>query len=102
MTIELIPVDSVIRRICFIQGKKVILDRDLAELYGTETKQLKRAVRRNTPRFPGDFMFELTEDEYQGLRSQFGTLRRGGHAKYLPYHWGHSKIQKHDMAGGMW
>ncbi len=61
-----------------------MLDRDVAELYGVETKQLKRAVRRNINRFPEDFMFQLTKEEYQLLRSQFGTFKRGGHSKYLP------------------
>ena len=61
-----------------------MLDRDLAELYGVETKYLKRQVRRNIQRFPSDFMFELTKEELASLRSQFGTLKRGGHSKYLP------------------
>jgi len=56
----------------------------LAELYGLETKQLKRAVRRNIHRFPPDFMFELTREEYNSLRSQIGTIKRGEHSKYLP------------------
>ena len=58
-----------------------MLDRDLADLYGVETKQLKRAVRRNIARFPRDFMFELTKEEYDFLRLQFGTLKKG-HSKY--------------------
>ena len=62
-----------------------MLDSDLAELYEVETKYLKRQVRRNMERFPEDFMFELTRDEYNSLRSQIGTLKRGEHAKYLPY-----------------
>ena len=61
-----------------------MLDTDLAELYGVETKQLKRQVRRNSERFPEDFMFELTQQEYEILRSQFGTLKRGEHSKYAP------------------
>jgi hypothetical protein len=61
-----------------------MLDRDLAEIYGVETKQLKRAVRRNIRRFPPDFMFELTEEEHDLLRRQFGTLKRGEHSKYSP------------------
>ena len=61
-----------------------MLDSALAELYGVETKQLKRAVRRNVRRFPSDFMFELTKAEYESLRYQFGTLKRGEHSKYLP------------------
>jgi hypothetical protein len=61
-----------------------MLDQDLSELYGVETKQLKRAVRRNRDRFPSDFMLELTQKEYDDLRRHFGTLKRGGHSKYLP------------------
>ena len=60
-----------------------MIDRDLAELYGVETKQLKRAVRRNLHRFPSDFMFELTQKEFKGLRSQFGTSSWGG-TRYRP------------------
>ncbi|MBU4332023.1 ORF6N domain-containing protein [Patescibacteria group bacterium] len=81
----IIPSERVTNKIIFIRGRKVMLDQDLAELYGVETKELKRAARRNTSRFPVDFMFELTLEEYQFLRSQFGTLKRGEHAKYLPY-----------------
>jgi hypothetical protein len=73
------------RRILLIRGHKVMLDAHLADLYGVETKVLKRAVRRNRERFPGDFMFQLTKEEEDILRSQFGTLRWGEHAKYLSY-----------------
>ncbi len=62
-----------------------MLDRDLAELYGVETKQLKRAVKRNQSRFPDDFMFILSRQEYKTLRCQFGTLTQGAHSKYLPW-----------------
>jgi len=79
-----IPVERIEKAILLIRGEKVILDRTLADLYGVETKQLKRAVRRNINRFPPDFMFELTKEEYQSLRYQFGTLKRGQHSKYLP------------------
>ncbi len=61
-----------------------MLDRDLAALYGVETKNLNKAVQRNLDRFPADFMFQLTADEADGLRFQFGTLKRGQHFKYLP------------------
>lgn len=61
------------------------MDKGLAELYGVEVKQLKRAVRRNIERFPPDFMFVLTSSEYSSLRCQFGTLKRGEHSKYLPF-----------------
>ncbi len=80
---DLIPVESIISKIIFLRGEKALLDRDLAELYGVATKQLKRAVRRNIKRFPDDFMFELTKDESENLRSQFGTSSWGG-SRYLP------------------
>ncbi len=67
-----------------IRGYKVLLDADLAGLYGVETKALKRQVRRNIDRFPEDFSFTLTREEYNSLRSQYGTLKRGTHSKYLP------------------
>lgn len=63
-----------------------MLDSDLATLYGVETKVLNQAVKRNLIRFPSDFMFELTKEEHDSLRSQFVTLKnRGGHGKYLPF-----------------
>ena len=79
-----ISVETIQKKILFIRGVKVLLDSDLAQMYGVETKQLKRAVRRNSRRFPQDFMLELTKEEYDSLRSQFGTLKRGEHSKYLP------------------
>jgi phage regulator Rha-like protein len=81
---KVIAVDHIQRRIISLRHENVMLDRDLAEIYGVETKQLKRAVRRNIRRFPPDFMFELTEEEYEVLRRQFGTLKRGEHSKYPP------------------
>lgn len=75
--------EIVINKIFLIRGVKVMLDFDLAELYGTETKQLKRAVRRNIERFPGDFMFELTKAESENLRCQIGTSSWGG-VRYYP------------------
>ena len=80
-----ISVETIQEKILFIRGMKVLLDSDLAQMYGVETKQLKRAVRRNNKRFPRDFMLELTKEEYDSLRSQFGTLKRGAHSKYLPF-----------------
>jgi hypothetical protein len=71
-----------------IRNQKVMLDFDLAELYETETKYLKRAVRQNITRFPADFMFELTREEYNSLRCNFSTLEsegRGKYSKYLPF-----------------
>jgi len=78
----MIPDEFIMNKIFLIRGKKVMLDRDLAELYEIETKQLKRAVRRNISRFPEDFMFELTTGEFKNLRSQFGTSSWGG-SRYL-------------------
>ncbi len=80
-----IPDEVIISKIYVIRGQKVMLDSDLAGLYGVETKQLKRQVRRNIERFPASFMFELTKDENQELRSQIGTLKRGAHFKYSPF-----------------
>ncbi len=72
----MIPVERIKQLIVFIRGQKVMLDRDLAELYGIETKVLKQAVRRNIKRFPDDFMFELTKEEFENWRSQFVTSNR--------------------------
>jgi phage regulator Rha-like protein len=72
-------------KIHFIRNQRVMLDRDLAELYGVETKRLKEQVRRNIERFPESFMFELTEEEVESSRSQIATLKRGDNIKYLPY-----------------
>lgn len=81
-------VQAIQSKIYEIRGQKVMLDFDLAELYETETKVLKQAVRRNINRFPSDFMFELTKEEYHSLRSQYVTLEnsgRGKYSKYLPF-----------------
>ena len=72
---SLIPQEIIERKILFFRGKKVILDRDLAVLYGVQTKVLKQAVRRNAKRFPDDFMFELTAKEFDFWRSQFVTSK---------------------------
>lgn len=83
---SIIIVDEIVmNKIYIVRGQKVMLDRDLAELYQIETKQLKRQVKRNIERFPDDFMMELTKEEEDSLRCQFGTLKRGEHVKYLPY-----------------
>jgi hypothetical protein len=82
---ELMPIEIIERKIYMIRGHKVLLDSDLAALYGVEVKQLKRQVRRNIHRFPEDFMLQLQKEEYESLRSLFGALKRGEHAKYLPY-----------------
>jgi hypothetical protein len=76
--------NKIINKIYLVRDFKVMLDFDLAELYMVETKQLKRQVRRNMDRFPEDFMFELNKEEYDSLRSQFDTLKRGEHSKYFP------------------
>lgn len=68
-----VPAEVIMSKIYLIRGKKVMIDRDLAELYGVETKQLKRAVRRNIERFPADFMFEMNNEELKNWRCQFGT-----------------------------
>jgi phage regulator Rha-like protein len=78
-----IPMERITSKIHLIRGHKVMLDRDLAELYGVETKALKQAVRRNIVRFPEDFMFELTKDEFEILRSQIVTSSWGGR-RYAP------------------
>ena len=80
-----VTIERIEKLIYLIRGNKVILDSDLAELYGVETRVLKQAVRRNKKRFPVDFMFELTKEENSSLRSQNVILKRGGHSKYLPF-----------------
>jgi hypothetical protein len=74
-------------KIYTLRGKQIMLDSDLAALYEVETKVFNQAVKRNSERFPEDFMFQLTEKEYESLRSQFVTLEigRGKHRKYIPY-----------------
>lgn len=78
-----IPDEIITSKIYFIREQKVMLDRDLAELYGVETKVLKQAVRRNLNRFPDDFMFELSKTEFENLRSQIVTSSWGG-TRYAP------------------
>jgi phage regulator Rha-like protein len=80
-----IPNEIILNKIYFIRGQKVMLDKDLAKLYNVENKRLKEQVRRNINRFPKTFMFELTKEEYESLRSQFATLKRGRHSKYPPF-----------------
>jgi hypothetical protein len=104
----LIPAERIERRILLLRGQKVMLDFELAELYGVPTKALNQAVKRNIERFPADFMFELSDEEAKlvsrsqivtldgenmgkaqgnkgSLRSQIVTLKRGQHLKYAPY-----------------
>lgn len=82
-----VPDEIVMNKIYFIRGQKVMLDRDLADLYGVETKQLKRQVVRNIERFPEDFMFELAKEEFEDWRSQFGTSNFSDKMglRYAPY-----------------
>jgi hypothetical protein len=83
---SLIPVERIERAILLIRGLKVMLDSDLADLYGVETRVLVQAVRRNSDRFPDDFMFQLTRDEFDHLRSQSVTSSSGwGGRRYPPY-----------------
>lgn len=70
---DIMPLQIIERRIFVIRGMKVMIDADLAELYGVNTKRLNEQVKRNTSRFPSDFMFQLNENEYKNLRSQFAT-----------------------------
>ncbi|MDP1762849.1 MAG: ORF6N domain-containing protein [Sediminibacterium sp.] len=75
--------DIVLTKIYLVRGQKIMLDRDLAELYGVETKKFNQAVKRNQNRFPEDFSFKLTEEEFENLRSQFVTSSWGG-TRYFP------------------
>ena len=83
---ELIVQSEISSRIFTLRGKKVMLDRDLAELYKVNTKALNQAVKRNIKRFPSDFMFQVSNEEYENLRSQFVTssLNHGGR-RYMPF-----------------
>jgi phage regulator Rha-like protein len=79
----LVAEQKILSKIYVIRNEKVMLDRDLAAMYGVETKQLKRQVKRNIERFPKDFMFELTKKEFENLRSQIDTSSWGG-TRYMP------------------
>jgi hypothetical protein len=79
-----IPIERIQNRILIVRDEKVMLDQDLAELYGVETGQLTRQVRRNLDRFPSDFMFQLTKDEFDALKRQSGSSSWGGR-RYRPY-----------------
>lgn len=81
---EIISVEIIATKILEIRGRKVMLDSDLAKLYGVKTKNLNKAVKRNIERFPEDFMFQLSKEETENLRFQFGTSKRGGR-RYFPY-----------------
>jgi ORF6N domain len=81
---EPVPIERIENKIYLIRGQKVMLDFHLADLYGAETKQLKRQVKRNIGRFPADFMIQLTKEEAKILRCQIGASSWGG-SRYLPY-----------------
>lgn len=81
---EIIPVQIIENKIYIIRGFKVMVDSDLASLYDVDTKVLNQAVKRNLDRFPDDFMFQISDDEWKNLRSQIVTSKRGGQ-RYLPY-----------------
>jgi len=82
-TPRLVP-EAIEKKILLLRGQKVMLDRDLAQLYGVQTRDLNKAVRRNPDRFPPDFMFHLTAEEFESLKFQFGTSSWGGTRK-LPH-----------------
>ncbi len=82
---SLIPVERIEQSILLIREHKVILDSDLASLYDVETKALVRAVKRNLDRFPADFMFQLSQEEFDDLRRHFGTSSAWGGRRYAPY-----------------
>ncbi len=87
MTSAPIPAQQIAQSILLLRGHKVLLDADLAVLYGVTTKRFNEQVRRNRARFPADFMFQISEADWDSLRSRFATLKagRGQHRKYLPY-----------------
>jgi hypothetical protein len=82
---SIIPSAKIERAILFLRGEKVMLDEDLANLYGVETRALVQAVKRNLDRFPADFMFQLSPDEAESLRSQIVTSKGRGGRRYPPY-----------------
>jgi len=85
MKAALVPVERIERQILLIRGQKVLLDSQLAELYGVATGNLVRAMKRNIERFPEDFMFQLSSDEFADLRCHFGISSRWGGRRYPPY-----------------
>jgi phage regulator Rha-like protein len=83
---HVIPLETIEQKIFLIRGHKVMMDRDLARLYGVTTFNLNKAVKRNLDRFPEDFMFQLTAEEFESLRFQIGMSKKGrGGRRYLPY-----------------
>jgi hypothetical protein len=84
-SVELVPATAIQKRILLVRDCQVMLDEDLADLYGVETKRLIQQVNRNIDRFPPDFMFQLSKDEAALLRSQFATSSGRGGRRYAPY-----------------
>jgi hypothetical protein len=82
---DLVPMERIANKIYLIRGMKVMLDRDLAGLYDVETRTLVQAIKRNKQRFPPDFMFQLSKDEFDSLRSQIVISKRRGGRRYPPY-----------------
>ncbi|MBW1909812.1 MAG: ORF6N domain-containing protein [Deltaproteobacteria bacterium] len=82
---DIVPVERITDKIFLLRGKKVLIDRDLAHLYGVETRVLIQGVKRNIERFPSDFTFQLTQDEFDSLRSQIVISKGKGGRRYLPY-----------------
>ncbi len=91
-----VSIEAVAHKIFFIRGEKVMLDSDLAALYGVETKMLNRAVKRNQERFPDDFMFQLTMEEAQELKAYFSTSERGTGSRFQ---FGTSNIRENKRGG---
>ncbi len=85
MTKEITSLERVVQSIRWIRGQKVLFDFDLAALYGVQTKNLNKAVKRNVERFPADFMFQVTSEELRSLRFQVGTSKGRGGLRYRPY-----------------
>lgn len=81
MSGDLLPLENITHRIVLLRGQKVLLDADLATLYGGETRRLNEQVRRNLERFPEDFIFEVSDDEFANLKSHFATSSWGGRRK---------------------
>jgi hypothetical protein len=80
-----VPVERITSKIYLIRGQKMMMDQDLAELYGVETRTLVQAVKRNMDRFPSDFMFQLSKNEFDSLRSQIVISKGKGDRRYSPY-----------------
>ena len=82
---DIVPVKRITDKKNLLRGKKVLMDRDLAQLYGVETQVLIQGVKRNIERFPSEFTFQLTQDEFDSLRSQIVISKGKGGRRYLPY-----------------